>query len=214
MLRPHRAAPASATFALAIGGFLAVAAVSTAAPSPPKSESRPASETSVPSATGEKPAPETRALAELSYKKGYKEVQEAKKLKKEGKTAAATEKFAKALSRFEEAIKIHEPYAEAWNMVGYCSRNVGDLRRAFDAYDRSLAIDPEYEEAHEYLGEAYLMAGNLEKAREQLAWLEAKKSDEAKELAEAIEAVAKEQAAAKPAAAPTAAAPADSAAGK
>ena len=204
MLRPQRVTPGSMStaFALAIGAALAVATLSTAAPSPPKSESRPASEPNVPTATGEKPSPETRALAELAYKKGYKEAQEAKKLKKAGKTAEATEKFAKALSRFEEAIKIHEPYAEAWNMVGYCSRNVGDLRRAFDAYDRSLAIDPEYEEAHEYLGEAYVMAGNLEKAREQLAWLQAKKSDEAKELAEAIQAAEKEKGTVEPAAAP------------
>ncbi|MEK7348398.1 MAG: tetratricopeptide repeat protein [Candidatus Eisenbacteria bacterium] len=196
--------------------LMAAAAIAVAAPSPPRHEPSQQSTSNHPAATGEKPASESRALAELSYKKGYKDAQEAKKLKKSGKTAQATEKFAKALTRFEEAVQLHEPYAEAWNMIGYCSRNVGDLRRAFDAYDRSLAIDPDYEEAHEYLGEAYVMSGNLEKAREQLAWLEAKKSGEAKELAEAIEAAEKENAASKGVAASggeaAPAAPADSAA--
>lgn len=210
MLRPQRSTPAPVSIALALtlGAVLALAARSTAAPSPPRSEPKTSTESNQPAATGEKPSDESRALAELSYKKGYKDAMEGKKLKKAGKTAEATEKFAKALAKFEEAIGIYEPYAEAWNMIGYCSRNVGDLRRAFDAYDRSLAINPDYEEAHEYLGEAYLKAGNPQKAREQLAWLEARKSDEAKELAEAIEAVEKEQAAAKAAGA---AAPADSA---
>ena len=211
MLRPRRLLPAlvSLAFALALGAVFAVAARSAASPSPPKSESRPATEPNQPAATGEKPSSESRALAELSYKKGYKDAMEGKKLKKAGKTADATAKFAKALAKFEEAIGIYEPYAEAWNMIGFCSRNVGDLRRAFDAYDRSLAINPDYEEAHEYLGEAYLKAGNPEKAREQLAWLVARKSDEAKELAESIEAAEKERASTKPEAA---AAPADSAA--
>ena len=211
MPRPRLLQLAPLSFAL-----MAAAAIAIASPSPPKREPSQPSTSNQPSVTGEKPGSENRALAELSYKKGYKDAQEAKKLKKSGKSAQATEKFAKALARFEEAIKIHEPYAEAWSMIGYCSRNVGDLRRAFDAYDRSLAIDPEYEEAHEYLGEAYVMSGNLEKAREQLAWLEAKKSDEAKELSEAIEAAEKEKAASKEAAAPGSeaapAAPADSAA--
>lgn len=210
MLRPRRllSAPVSLACALTLGAIFTVAARSAASPSPPKSEPRPATEPNQPAATGEKPSDESRSLAELSYKKGYKDAMEGKKLKKAGKAADATEKFAKALVKFEEAIGIYEPYAEAWNMIGFCSRNVGDLRRAFDAYDRSLAINPDYEEAHEYLGEAFLKAGNPEKAKEQLAWLVARKSDEAKELAEAIEASEKERAVVK---ATAATAPADSA---
>jgi Tfp pilus assembly protein PilF len=71
-------------------------------------------------------------------------------------------------------------------MLGYCARKTGDLKRAFDAYQKCLTINPEYEEAHEYLGEAYVMAGNLAKAKEQLAWLKSRKSEEAEELEEAI----------------------------
>ena len=76
-------------------------------------------------------------------------------------------------------------------MVGFCARKSGDLKRAFDAYQKCLAIEPEYAEAHEYLGEAYLMSGDLAKAKEQLAWLRSRKSDEADELGEKVEAYEK-----------------------
>jgi lipoprotein NlpI len=38
--------------------------------------------------------------------------------------------------------------------------------------DKALAIDPKHRGAHEYLGEAYLMAGNLDKAEEHLRILD------------------------------------------
>jgi Flp pilus assembly protein TadD len=205
LMRRFALASLSIVFAGAVTG-----SVATASPSPPRSEpSQPATPTAT-AASGDETTPDNRAVAEQEYKKGYKDSKDATKLKKSGKTAEATEKFSKALKHFEEAIRLYEPYAEAWNMVGYCSRNNGDLRRAFDAYDRSLAINPDYEEAHEYVGEAYVMAGNLEKAKEQLAWLTAKKSGEAKELAESIEAAEKARAKAgsKPGAAPSPVAPA------
>lgn len=182
---------ALAPLPLAFAAALAMAAVASAAPSPPRSEPSQPAEPAETTTPADQDAAEKRALAEKEYKKGYKDSQDATKLKQKGKTAESTEKFGNALKHFEEAIRLYEPYAEAWNMVGYCSRNVGDLRRAFDAYDRSLAIKPDYEEAHEYVGEAYLMAGNIEKAKEQLAWLTARKSDEAKVLAQAIEAAEK-----------------------
>jgi len=74
----------------------------------------------------------------------------------------------------------HGPtYYEAWNMVGYCSRKSGDLKRSFQAYEKCLLIEPEYAQAHEYLGEAYLMSGDVAKAKEQLLWLVSRKSDQA-----------------------------------
>jgi DNA-binding SARP family transcriptional activator len=42
----------------------------------------------------------------------------------------------------------------------------------FKHYNEALAIDPRHREAHEYLGEAYLMVGNLAKAKEHLAQLD------------------------------------------
>jgi Flp pilus assembly protein TadD len=134
-----------------------------------------------------------RASAEQLYTKGYDETEEAKKELASGKADSAKKKFGKALKKFEHAVELDPKYYQAWNMVGFCSRKSGDLKRAFDAYMKCLAIEPEYAEAHEYLGEAYLMSGDVAKAKEQLAWLRSRKSDEADELAEKIEGATKGQ---------------------
>ena len=46
------------------------------------------------------------------------------------------------------------------------------LDLVFKHYNEALRIDPKHRGAHEYLGEAYLMAGNLAKAKEHLAALD------------------------------------------
>jgi hypothetical protein len=42
----------------------------------------------------------------------------------------------------------------------------------FRHYNEALRIDPKHRAAHEYLGEAYLMTGNVPKAKEHLAILD------------------------------------------
>jgi tetratricopeptide (TPR) repeat protein len=190
-----------AVFLLAlIAGLVGLAL---AAPTPPRASKDPPA---TPASSAETPRPDeavseadaqNRAFAEGEYKKGYKDVEEAKKSLASGKDAEAAKRFSKALKRFEEAVRLYEPYADAWNMIGFCSRHMGDVRGAFDAYDRALTIDPDHEEAHEYLGEAYVKVRNFGKAREQLEWLRARNSDEAGELAEVIERAEKTMADAK-----------------
>ena len=68
----------------------------------------------------------------------------------------------------------------------------GDLKRAFEAYAKCIEIEPEYAPAHEYLGEAYLMSGDVAKAKAQLLWLVARKAaDEVATLTQSIEAYEK-----------------------
>ena len=129
-----------------------------------------------------------RAQAEKAYAKGWEISEEAKKELAGGKMDSAKKRFGKALKKFSEATDNDPTYYQAWNMVGFCSRKSGDLKRAFAAYEKCLEIQPEYEAAHEYLGEAYLMSGDRAKAKEQLAWLVGHKSKEAGELATKIEA--------------------------
>ena len=62
--------------------------------------------------------------------------------------------------------------ADAQNWLGYAYRKSGNLDAAFLHYDKALAIDPRHRGAHEYLGEAYLMAGNLPRAEEHLKILD------------------------------------------
>lgn len=163
-----------------------------AAPTPPKS-SAPAS---TPAGDPGAEAARARARAKTLYSKAYEETERAKAdlLAKKDKDAA--KRFSKALKQFDEATRLDPAYFEAWNMVGYCARKTGDLKRAFAAYEKSLAINPDYEEAHEYLGEAWLLSGDIAKAREQLAWLKEKQSEEAAELEASIEAAEKAKAAA------------------
>src|SRR5258708_12482043 len=57
------------------------------------------------------------------------------------------------------------------NYLGYAYRNSGELALSFKHYSRALQLNPRHRGAHEYLGEAYLMIGNLAKAEEHLAAL-------------------------------------------
>jgi hypothetical protein len=45
------------------------------------------------------------------------------------------------------------------------------MDKAFEHYKRALEIDPRHRGAHEYIGEAYLMVGDLASAEKHLAAL-------------------------------------------
>lgn len=123
------------------------------------------------SRTGE-PAVNPRAEAEQSYALAYEEVAKAKKDLEDGKAKNAAKRFQRALGRCEQAVELDERYHEAWNLLGYTARQIGDYDRSFKAYDRCLAIKPDYAPAREYLGEAWLDKGDAKKARDQMVWLE------------------------------------------
>ncbi|HYD39188.1 MAG TPA: tetratricopeptide repeat protein [Anaeromyxobacter sp.] len=61
--------------------------------------------------------------------------------------------------------------ADVHNWLGYAERNRGNTDAAFAHYARALELDPKHRGAHEYVGEAYLMVGDLAKAKEHLATL-------------------------------------------
>jgi tetratricopeptide (TPR) repeat protein len=77
-----------------------------------------------------------------------------------------------AVELLNKALARDDKNAEIYNLLGYSERNRGNLDVAFKHYDRALAINPKHRGAHEYIGEAYLMTGNLAKAEEQLAVLD------------------------------------------
>jgi tetratricopeptide (TPR) repeat protein len=58
--------------------------------------------------------------------------------------------------------------ADAWNELGHAHRMMGDLDSAFKHYAKALQIDPKHKGAHEYLGEAYLQAGDPQRAEGEL----------------------------------------------
>ena len=52
--------------------------------------------------------------------------------------------------------------------IGYSTRKLGDVDKGIGYYHQALAIDPGYTKVREYLGEAYLQKGDVERAKEQL----------------------------------------------
>src|SRR5689334_6338584 len=191
MRRPIYAVLASILFAAASLPSAAHAAGS--APPPPPRETPSEASTSGFGKSADSTAAATagRAEAQKAYTKAWDLSEDAKKELAGGKADSAKKRFGKALKKFKEATDIDPTYYEAWNMVGFCSRKMGDLKASLEAYQKCLAIEPEYAQAHEYLGETYLTMGDVAKAKEQLTWLVARKSDQAGELASKIEAVEK-----------------------
>jgi tetratricopeptide (TPR) repeat protein len=61
--------------------------------------------------------------------------------------------------------------ADIQNYLGYAYRRLRQLDEAMRHYQQALKLNPRHRSAHEHLGEAYLVQGDLIKASEQLAAL-------------------------------------------
>jgi Flp pilus assembly protein TadD len=62
--------------------------------------------------------------------------------------------------------------ADIQNYLGYAYRRLRQLDSAMLHYEQALTLNPRHRSAHEHLGEAYLVQGDLIKAEEHLAALE------------------------------------------
>ena len=89
-----------------------------------------------------------------------------------GRKAIETKQWPAAIRLLGSAALRDTRNSDIQNLLGFAYRNSGDLAAAFKHYNRALQLNPRHRGAHEYLGEAYLMAGNLVKAEEHLAALE------------------------------------------
>jgi tetratricopeptide (TPR) repeat protein len=78
--------------------------------------------------------------------------------------AAALRHFQSALKRFPDAANLH-------NELGFTHRKLRQLDKAFEHYKRALMIEPRHRAAHEYIGEAYLLVGDVPSAEKHLAAL-------------------------------------------
>ena len=89
-----------------------------------------------------------------------------------GKQALDASDWKAATEAFRKAVEKAPGNANAQNLLAYSYRKSGKLDMAFKHYEEALRLDPKHRGAHEYIGEAYLMAGNLAKAEEHLKALE------------------------------------------
>ena len=106
------------------------------------------------------------------------------------------EAFADALPFLQKEVAGDPGNADAWNLIGFSSRKLGDYVTSEAAYDKALAINPKHKGALEYKGELYLTLGNLAGAEELLARLRRSCSfncSEVKDLKDAIAAYKKAQ---------------------
>jgi len=74
----------------------------------------------------------------------------------------------------EKALARDPGNADYHNLLAYAIRKGPnpDMDRVFKHYGEALRINPKHRGAHEYIGEAYLMVGNVGKAKEHLAALD------------------------------------------
>lgn len=108
----------------------------------------------------------------------------------DGYDKAMAGEYSAAIEILKDVVSDDAKNADAWNMLGYSYRNIGDTDNAWDAYERALAIAPDHKGAHEYLGEWYLMQGDKASAAAQLTKLKALCPSGCKE-AETLEAAIK-----------------------
>jgi tetratricopeptide (TPR) repeat protein len=108
---------------------------------------------------------------------------------KEAEDAIDDEEYAKAIPLLEKSIAEKGGYADAYNLLGFAHRKLGDKQKGMDFYMKALAKEPAHLGANEYLGELYLELKDLPKAEERLAVLKSAcgSCDEFDDLEEAIE---------------------------
>ena len=97
--------------------------------------------------------------------------------------------------RYDEALEVlnlmkNPNTAQALNYRGYATRHMGKLDEGIGYYLKSVKLDPHYAQVREYLGEAYVLKGDLASARYQLRKIKAicgnTECDEYEDLEKAI----------------------------
>ena len=88
-----------------------------------------------------------------------------------GKAAAEHKDWATAVQLYQLAEKRYPEQADLQNSLGYAYRNLRQFDLAFKHYKRAIQIDPRHRGAHEYIGEAYLITGDLKSAEQHLVAL-------------------------------------------
>jgi len=88
--------------------------------------------------------------------------------------ATSRKDWAAAAAILRDALAKAPENADYHNLYAYTVRKGAnpDMDLVFKHYNEALRINPKHRAAHEYLGEAYLMVGNLGKAKEHLGQLD------------------------------------------
>ena len=92
----------------------------------------------------------------------------------EARTRIAAKDWSGARDVMQKAVARDPGNADYHNLLAYSIRHTAkpDMDAVFKHYGEALRIDPKHKGAHEYAGEAYLLVGNVAKAKEHLAALD------------------------------------------
>jgi Flp pilus assembly protein TadD len=85
-----------------------------------------------------------------------------------GKKAVEDKNWTEAVARFNVAARRDPDNADLQNYLGYSYRHLKQYDLAFTYYKRAIELNPRHRGAHEYIGEAYLMVGDLPSAQKHL----------------------------------------------
>jgi Flp pilus assembly protein TadD len=88
-----------------------------------------------------------------------------------GKIAIEKKNWPEAIKRLQQAALRDPDNADLHNYLGYSYRNLKQLDLSLKHYYRAIALNPRHRGAHEYIGEAFLMMGEIENAEHHLAAL-------------------------------------------
>jgi Flp pilus assembly protein TadD len=88
-----------------------------------------------------------------------------------GKKALDAKDWNAAIRALSAAARRSPANADIQNYLGFAYRKSAKLDLAFKHYKQALSLDPRHRGAHEYIGEAYLMKGDLKSAEKHLAAL-------------------------------------------
>ncbi|MFO7324496.1 MAG: tetratricopeptide repeat protein [Pseudomonadota bacterium] len=125
-----------------------------------------------PNAAAEGVASDAEMSARLNYNVGFETFEKTQRLEMQAGSlkgaalrrheAEVRKGYAEARERFQAAVEANPQMKEAWNLIGYTSRRLGDYEASLAAYDRALSLSPDYPEAIEYRAELFLLTGRFD----------------------------------------------------
>ncbi len=91
---------------------------------------------------------------------------------RQAREAIAQKDWVRAAELLQSHVKAFPEDADAYSLLGFTQRQLDRFELSLSAYERALAIDPQHQGAHAYMGMLMLTLGQRERAIQMLKKLE------------------------------------------